>query len=75
MAILQHYGSETAFAKVLGISRAQLTHIIVGRNPGWHIREKASSLLGHSEDFLFEGGYGENNTAAKNSGSAKKYPR
>lgn len=53
IAILTKYGTETDFAKVLGMSRQQLTHIIVGRNPGWHIREKSSELLGLSEAYLF----------------------
>jgi transcriptional regulator with XRE-family HTH domain len=52
-AILLKFGSETKFAEALGISRQQLTHIIVGRNPGYHIRKKASELLGYPESYLF----------------------
>ncbi|MGB3341286.1 MAG: helix-turn-helix transcriptional regulator [bacterium] len=61
IAILTKYGTETEFARVLGISRQQLTHIIVGRNPGWHIRKKASELLGFSEAYLFGSDSGKDN--------------
>jgi len=61
IAILTKYGTETDFAKLLGISRQQLTHIIVGRTPGWHIRKKASELLGFSEAYLFGISSGQNN--------------
>jgi len=60
LAIIERYGTERAFAKVLGISLQQLSHIVMGRNKGWHIREKASELLGHSEEYLFGGGNGKN---------------
>lgn len=59
-AILSKYGSETEFAKILEISRQQLSHIIVGRNPGWHIRGKASELLGKSKEYLFGGNNDKN---------------
>lgn len=52
--ILMQHGSETTFAELMGISRAQLTHIIVGRNPGWHIRKKSAQLLNRSEEWLFK---------------------
>jgi hypothetical protein len=61
VAILTKYGSETAFAQALGVSRQQLTHIVVGRNPGWHIRKKASELLDLPEAYLFGGVSGKNN--------------
>lgn len=56
LVILQKYGTETRFAKIIGISKAQLSHIIVGRNPGWHIRAKAEKLLGYPEKWLFKQG-------------------
>ena len=57
LAIIERYGTERAFAEVLGISLQQLSHIIMGRNKGWHIRGKASELLKKSEEYLF----GDNN--------------
>ena len=54
LAIIRQYGTEQAFAKVLGISLQQLSHIIMGRNKGWHVREKISKLLGKSEEWLFK---------------------
>jgi|GEM_PF-2615250 len=60
-AILTKYGSETRFAQLIGISRQQLTHIIVGRNPGRHIRKRAAELLGKTVEFLFGGKNGNSN--------------
>jgi len=55
-AIIRQCDTEVDFAKILGISRSQLTHIVVGRYPGWPYREKIAKLLGHSEDWLFKTG-------------------
>lgn len=61
MAILKKYGTETAFAEKVGITKSHLTHIIVGRWPGWHHRKKIIDLLGYSEnmeEWLFKQGGG-----------------
>ena len=55
-AIIRQYDTEIDFAKILGISRSHLTHIVVGRYPGWSYREKIAKLLGHPVDWLFKSG-------------------
>ncbi|RKX71470.1 hypothetical protein DRP53_01450 [candidate division WOR-3 bacterium] len=54
LAILRKYGTETNFARILGISKAQLSHIIVGRAPGWNLRKKVAELLGYPQEWLFK---------------------
>ena len=54
LAIIEQYGTECSFAVVLGISLQQLSHIIMGRNKGWHVRAKISKLLRKPEKWLFK---------------------
>jgi len=56
MAILKKYGTEKRFAQILGVSKAHLSHIIVGRSPGWNLRKKMVQLLDESESWLFKEG-------------------
>lgn len=63
LEILKQFGTEVEFAKRLGMSKSQLTHIVVGRYPGWPYRKKIAAILGCSERWLFEqeGSDGKNN--------------
>jgi transcriptional regulator with XRE-family HTH domain len=45
-------------AKKVGTSRAYLSHVIVGRYPGWPYRKKIAAILGYDEDWLFKQGEG-----------------
>jgi len=60
-AILRKFGTEVALAKLLGIGKAQLSHIITGRLPGWPYRQKIAKLLDCDEEFLFGGKNGNSN--------------
>jgi hypothetical protein len=61
IAIMRSHGTATRFARLLGISRQQLSHIIVGREPGWPYRKKIAAILGHDEEWLFKQGVGNGN--------------
>ena len=56
LAIIKQFGTEAAFAKKIGITKSHLTHIVVGRYPGWTHRKKIVAILGYPEEWLFQQG-------------------
>ena len=52
-------------AAQIGTSSNYLSHIIMGRYPGWPYRKKISAVLGYPEEWLFKrGGNFDQDTAA-----------
>ena len=43
-------------AKEIGTSRNYMSHIIMGRYPGWPYRKKIVAILGYPEEWLFQQG-------------------
>jgi len=43
-------------ADMIGVSRAYLTHVIVGRYPGYPYRKRIAEILGYPVWWLFEQG-------------------
>lgn len=43
-------------AKKIGASAAYLSHVIMGRYPGYPYREKIAKILGYPEEWLFRQG-------------------
>jgi len=62
-ALLEKHMMAQDLAKKVGTSRNYMSHIIMGRYPGWPYRKKIAAILGRSEKWLFEqeGSDGKNN--------------
>lgn len=43
-------------AELVGSTRNYLSHVIMGRYPGWPYRKKICEVLGYPEDWLFKQG-------------------
>ncbi len=41
-------------ARLVGTSKAYMSHVIVGRYPGWPYRGKIAAILGYDEEWLFK---------------------
>ena len=55
-ALLERRMMVTELAAKVGTTRNYLSHVIMGRYPGWRYREKISKVLGYSEEWLFQQG-------------------
>lgn len=55
-ALLERRMMATELAEKVGTTRNYLSHIIMGRYPGWPYRKKIAAILGYSEDWLFKQG-------------------
>jgi hypothetical protein len=60
-ALLERRMLAQELALMVGTSRAYLSHVIVGRYPGWPYRKKIAAILGYDEKWLFKQGEGNVN--------------
>ena len=60
-ALLERRMLAQELALMVGTSRAYLSHVIVGRYPGWPYRKKIAAILGYDEEWLFKQGEGNVN--------------
>ena len=55
-ALLEKHMMAQDLAKEIGTSRNYMSHIIMGRYPGWPYRKKIVAILGYPEEWLFQQG-------------------
>lgn len=48
-------------ARKVGTTRGYLSHVIMGRYPGWPYRKKIAAILGYDVEWLFKQGVGNGN--------------
>lgn len=53
-ALLERRMIAMDLAQKVGTSRNYMSHIIMGRYPGWPYRKKVAKVLGYPEDWLFK---------------------
>ncbi|MCK4252151.1 helix-turn-helix transcriptional regulator, partial [candidate division WOR-3 bacterium] len=53
-ALLEKRMMVTELAVIVGTTRNYLSHVIMGRYPGWKYRTKISNALNYPEEWLFQ---------------------
>ena len=72
-ALIERHMMAMDLAAQVGVSRNYLTHIIMGRYPGWPYRKKIAEILGYPDEYLFkQGNECEQNEADNSKGGEKK---